>query len=444
MNCRDVIAAIATAPGRAAVGVVRISGADLAPLARTITGRDLSPRVATLAPFLDRSGGAIDRGIALFYSAPRSYTGEDVIELQGHGGPVVLQMLLQRCIELGARLAEPGEFTQRAFLNGKLDLVQAEGVIDLIDASTAQAARGAMRSLQGEFSRRIHALNERLVELRARVEASLDFPEEDIEALNERVLRHRLQDVRAELDSLLAAARQGSVLREGLQVVLAGKPNVGKSSLLNRLARDDVAIVTDVPGTTRDPVFQALNVGGIPIHIVDTAGLRETCDVVERIGVERAKGAISRADAVLIVADAGGPADEGDTVVADLPRGLPRIYIMNKIDLTQMSPRIHESPRGTTVWVSARTGAGIDLLEAALESLAGGSAVSETSFLARERHLLALREAQRHLALASVEEGAEIFAEELRLAQRALGSITGEFSADQLLGEIFSRFCIGK
>lgn len=444
MSRQDVIAAIATAPGRAAIGVVRVSGSRLAGIARTLTGRKISVRAATLAPFLDAHGRPLDRGIALFFPAPHSYTGEDVLELHAHGGPVVLQLLLQRCVELGARLAEPGEFTQRAFLNGKLDLVQAEAVIDLIDAGTAQAARGAMRSLQGEFSTRIEALSAAIVELRAQVEATLDFPEEEIDSLDRAAVRKRLEAIRAGLDTLMDAARHGSVLREGLHVAIAGRPNVGKSSLLNRLAGEDVAIVTDVPGTTRDPIRQTLSLGGIPLHIIDTAGLRETGDMVERIGVERAWAAINRADAILIVADAGEAAAQPDMITAQLPEEVPRIRVMNKIDLARIPPRIEEDSDGATVWLSARTGAGVDLLRAALEGLAGGADVAEAGFLARERHLLALSAAQQHLQSAATQFPAEVLAEELRLAHRALSSITGEFTADQLLGEIFSRFCIGK
>ena len=443
MSRRDVIAAIATAPGRAAIGVVRVSGAGLSRFVREITGREVAERSATLVPFLDARGRAIDRGLALFFSAPHSYTGEDVLELQGHGGPVVLQMVLRRCIELGARLAEPGEFTQRAFLNGKLDLVQAEGVIDLIDAATTEAARGALRSLEGEFSRRIQTLNAALVELRALVEASLDFPEEEIDLPDRTAAHERLEAVREQLDQLLEAARQGSVLREGIHVAIAGEPNVGKSSLLNRLAGEDVAIVTDVPGTTRDLVRHTLDVCGIPVHIVDTAGLRETHDVVERIGVDRARRAIGDADAILVVSDARSGAAHA-ALDGTVPDGVPRIHVMNKIDLAHIEPRVESTPEGTVVWLSARTGGGIDLLRAALVSLAGGSSVAETGFLARERHLLALREAQARLQAASLHTHTELFAEELRLAHRALGAITGEFTADQLLGEIFHRFCIGK
>lgn len=442
MSRRDTIAAIATAPGRAAIGIVRVSGGRLARIAQDITGREVVERVATLAPFLDGGGRAIDRGIALYFRAPHSYTGEDVLELQGHGGPVVLRMVLRRCLELGARLAEPGEFTQRAFLNGKLDLVQAEGVIDLIDASTAEAARGAMRSLQGEFSRHIQALSASLVELRALVEASLDFPEEELDALDRTAMHDRLESLRARLDQLLEAATQGSVLREGLHVAIAGEPNVGKSSLLNRLAEEDVAIVTDVPGTTRDLVRHTLDVGGIPVHIVDTAGLRDTHDVVERIGVERAHDAIRAADVVLVLSDAGLPAASNAPPIVS--PGIPRIRVINKIDLAHIEPRIEETPEGTAVWLSAKSGAGLGLLKAALVALARGTNAAETGFLARERHLVALRQAQAHLQAASTQDALELYAEELRSAHDALCAITGGFTADQLLGEIFQRFCIGK
>ena len=443
MSRRDVIAAIATAPGRAAIGVVRVSGPGLSQLAREITGRELAERAATLAPFLDSQGLPVDRGLAIFFRAPNSYTGEDVLELQGHGGQVVLQMVLRRCTELGARLAEPGEFTQRAFLNGKLDLVQAEGVIDLIDAATTEAARGAMRSLEGDFSRRIRTLSAALVELRALIEASLDFPEEDID-LPERTAAHgRLESIRAELDDVLDAARQGSVLREGIYVAIAGEPNVGKSSLLNRLAGEDLAIVTDVPGTTRDLVRHTLDVGGIPVHIVDTAGLRDTHDVVERMGVERARRAIGGADVVLVLSDARS-ADAGDAIASAVPMGVPRINVINKIDLLDLEPRREDAPEGATVWLSARTGAGVDLLREAIATHAGRTGSAETVFLARERHLLALREAQARLQAAAPHGPDEVFAEELRLAHRALSAITGEFTADQLLGEIFQRFCVGK
>jgi tRNA modification GTPase len=445
MKSRDIIAAIATAPGRAGIGIVRISGSHLEPLAERLTGRAVAPRKAVLAPFRDAAGEAIDEGIALFFRAPRSYTGEDVLELHGHGGPVVLRRLLQRCLELGARVAEPGEFTQRAYLNGKLDLLQAEGVIDLIDATTAQAARSAMRSLHGEFSSAIHKLTDQLIELRALLEATLDFPEEEVDALDRQQVAARLARVRAALDTVLEAARQGSLLREGLHIVLAGAPNVGKSSLLNRLAGEDLAIVTDIPGTTRDPVRQALDIEGVPVHVVDTAGLREPCDPVERIGIERAWSAIERADVIVHLTDARATPLISDTAIEGrLPRGLPRIMVVNKIDLAGRGPAIEQSNGQTTVWLSAKTGAGVDLLRQALLAQAGWHGHGEAAFLARERHLRALGTARGELAAAAAQGPPELIAEHLRLAHEALSSITGEFGADDLLGEIFQRFCIGK
>lgn len=439
----DTIAAIATAPGRAGIGIVRVSGRHLGLLAQALTGRSLPPRQATFAPFRDAAGEAIDEGIALFFEAPRSYTGEDVLELQGHGGPVVLRRLLQRCLELGARVAEPGEFTRRALVNGKLDLVQAEGVIDLIDATTAQAARSAMRSLEGEFSSAIQSLTARLIELRARLEATLDFPDEDVDALDRRVVAEGLANVQSALDTVLKAAQQGSLLREGMHIVLAGAPNVGKSSLLNRLAGEELAIVTDVPGTTRDPVRQAIDLEGVPLHIVDTAGLRAPGDAVERIGIERAWSAIERADMVLHVLDARGGVSEAE-VEQRLPRDLPRITVMNKIDLDGRPPAVVHAGTQTTVWLSAKTGAGVDLLRKALLAQTGWQGSAESVFLARERHLRALGRAQGELAAAGGRGQPELIAEHLRLAQEALSSITGEFTADDLLGEIFQRFCIGK
>jgi tRNA modification GTPase len=445
MSRADTIAAIATAPARAAIGVVRVSGPNLRAFAESLTGRRLAPRQATLASFNAADGAPLDRGIALFYPAPGSYTGEDVLEIQGHGGPVVLRTLLQRCLELGARIAEPGEFTHRAFMNGKLDLVQAEAVIDLIDAGTAEAARGALRSLQGKFSSEIQALSAALIELRARVEAALDFPEEEIDVLDRADARDRLGRLRRALDAVLEAARQGSMLREGLNIVFAGQPNVGKSSLLNRLAGEEVAIVTDIPGTTRDPVREVLDIGGIPVHVVDTAGLRESSDPVERIGVERAWAAIGRADVVVVVGDArGGTTPESEDIAKRLPPGVPRLYVMNKIDLTDREPSMRESEAGPQVWLSAKTGAGLDLLRDTVLKIAGWHGVAEGVFLARARHLGALRAAAGYLETAAVQTRPELFAEELRLAHRALMSITGEFSADALLGEIFQRFCIGK
>ncbi len=442
----DVIAAIATAQGRGGIGVVRVSGPDLVGLARSLLGKVPPPRVATRAGFIGTDGRPIDDGIALFYPAPASYTGEDVLELQGHGGPVVMQMLLRRCIGLGARLAEPGEFTRRAFLNDKLDLAQAEGVADLIDSATEAAARCALRSLRGEFSAVIGALAAQLVELRMLVEATLDFPEEDVDAVDRDQAATRLSRLRAELAHALARGRQGSVLRNGLQVVLAGRPNVGKSSLLNRLAGEELAIVTPIPGTTRDAVRQNIQIEGVPLNIIDTAGLRETSDEIEAMGISRAWQAIDRADVLLLVVDAAeGMAAADRAIVGRLPKRLPRVVVFNKIDLTGENAAAEFLGHETHVRLSAKTGAGLDLLRGALLSIAGWQPTGEDAFMARERHLVALTRAAECLERAAgVIERPELFAEELRLAHRELGAITGEFTSDDLLGEIFSRFCIGK
>nr|PZN06168.1 MAG: tRNA uridine-5-carboxymethylaminomethyl(34) synthesis GTPase MnmE [Pseudomonadota bacterium] len=439
----DRIAAIATAPGRGGIGIVRVSGPELAGMARALTGKIPQPRHATFARFTDAAGTVIDEGLVLYFPAPHSFTGEDVLEVHAHGGTVVLQMLLRRCLELGARLAEPGEFTRRAFLNDKLDLAQAEAVIDLIDAANEAAVKSAGRSLRGEFSRAIDMLVERLIELRMRVEAALDFPEEEIDALERREVEQGLNGLIEAVAEVLRKAEQGSLLRTGLNVVLAGQPNVGKSSLLNRLAGEELAIVTDIPGTTRDTVRQTIQVHGLPVNIIDTAGLRETEDTVERIGIDRTWKAIQDADLVLLLVDARtGVTPEDERIVAQLPGRLPRIVVYNKVDL-----RDEAAPEATAdeVWISAKTGAGIEALRNRLQAAAGWQAESEDVFLARERHLLALREAQAALhRAAAVSDQAEFMAEELRLAQHALSRITGAFTADDLLGEIFSRFCIGK
>jgi tRNA modification GTPase len=442
----DVIAAIATAHGLAGIGVVRVSGARLAALAERILGGVPAPRRATRAVFRDAAGGAIDDGVALWFPAPHSYTGEDVLELQGHGGPVVLQMLLRRCFELGARLAEPGEFTRRAFLNDKLDLAQAEAVADVIEAATETAARCAVRSLQGEFSAAIRRLVDQLVELRALVEATLDFPEEEIDPLDRADARGRLERLRAALADTLDRAKQGSLLRNGLHVVLAGQPNVGKSSLLNRLAGEDLAIVTPIPGTTRDTIRQAIQLEGVPLHLVDTAGLRDTTDEVERLGVARTWSEIERADVLLLIVDArSGVTAADDAMVAKLPARLPRVVVHNKIDLTASPPHLGQEGGATTIHLSAKTGVGTDLLRKHLLEHAGMHSAEESLFIARERHLVALRRAAEHLeAAAGRTTETELLAEELRLAQERLNAITGEFSADDLLGEIFGRFCIGK
>ncbi|MFN7087240.1 MAG: tRNA uridine-5-carboxymethylaminomethyl(34) synthesis GTPase MnmE [Burkholderiales bacterium] len=449
MVANDLIAAIATAPGRGGIGVVRLSGpgSRLAAVIEGILGRNLPPRRAVLADFRDRHGAAIDQGLALYFAAPHSYTGEDVLELQGHGGPVVLQLLLKRCLELGARLAEPGEFTRRAFLNEKLDLAQAESVADLIEATTAEAARCAVRSLQGAFSEKIHGVTQALINLRTLIEATLDFPEEEIDFLERTAAEARLGQIRGQLDAVLEASQQGSLLREGLHIVLAGQPNVGKSSLLNLLAGEDLAIVTDIPGTTRDVIRQTMDVGGLPVHIIDTAGLRESKDPVEKLGIARTWAAIEKADLVLLLEDATKGETAADTAILDrLPPQLPCLRVLNKIDLVPgRAPTVERCVDGTRVWLSAKTGAGIELLRQELLKAAGWHGTGEGVFLARERHLEALRRARDHLAAASEQKRhAELFAEELRLAQEALSTITGEFTADDLLGEIFSRFCIGK
>jgi tRNA modification GTPase len=428
---RETIAAIATPAGRGGIGVVRVSGPAVPRIARAILGRMPEPREATFGRFAD-----VDEGIALYFPAPHSYTGEPVLELQGHGGPVVMQALLGACLDAGARLAEPGEFTRRAFLEGKLDLAQAEAVADLIDASTREAALSAMRSLAGEFSAAVTELVAQLIELRALVEAMLDFPEEEVDPLHAKDAAGRLAHTRDALDDVLSKSRQGSLLRSGVHVVLAGRPNVGKSSLLNRLAGDERAIVAPVAGTTRDALREPVQIGGVPLVLVDTAGLRRDADEIERLGMERTRQELQRADVVLAIHEAGGDAALPET----LPEAARRIDVYNKIDL---APDF-AVPAGC-VGVSAKTGAGLERLREAILEAAGWSTTGESVFLARERHLRALETARAHLAAAAGEQQRwELFAEELRLAQAALGAITGEHKADDLLGEIFARFCIGK
>ena len=442
----DTIAAIATPHGRGGIGVVRVSGTNVPALARAVLAVTPPARSATLLTARDARGDPLDQGIALYFPAPRSYTGEDVLEFQGHGGPVVLHSVLAAFLDAGARLAEPGEYTRRAFLNGRLDLAQAEAVADLIDASSKEAARSALRSLSGEFSRGVVALVAALVELRALTEALLDFPEEEVDSLHRDDAHARLARVRASLAGILARSKQGSLLREGIHVVIAGRPNVGKSSLLNHLAGEERAIVTAIPGTTRDLVREDIAIEGIPLHVVDTAGLRETADEVERIGVERAWQELARADVVIAMFDAQtgiGPDDQAILARFEsaLPAGAARIRVFNKIDLCGKPATSSDGE----VWISAKTGAGIELLRQALLAAAGWQQSGESVFLARERHLRALERAERHLDAALGEAARwELFAEELRLAQEALGEITGEFTADDLLGEIFRRFCIGK
>lgn len=445
----EVIAAVATAPGRGGIGVVRVSGPELSFLAEQLCGLRPQPRHATLATFRDGQGLPLDQGILLYFPAPHSFTGEDVLELQGHGGSVVQHLLLQRCLELGARLAEPGEFTRRAFLNDKLDLAQAEAVADLIDASSAQAARSAMRSLSGEFSRQVHGLVERLIDLRMLVEATLDFPDEEIDA--ETILKNanvgqRLQQLRGDLAGLQTRAQQGSLLRNGLQVVLAGPPNVGKSSLLNCLAGEECAIVTDIAGTTRDAKRETIQVEGIPLHIIDTAGLRDSGDTIEKLGIERSWREIGRADVILQLVDAAtGPTLADEFIAAKLPAGVERLIVHNKSDLIGQPAKRIEDGGFVHLHLSAKTGEGIGLLHSELLRIAGWQDHGESVILARQRHLQALAGADHHLELALDEMcRLDICAEELRLAQQSLSEITGKFTADDLLGAIFSRFCIGK
>jgi tRNA modification GTPase len=452
------IAAIATAPGRGGIGVVRASGKSLAPLIESLfPGAKLAPRHATYIPFKSGDGSVIDQGLALYFKAPHSYTGEDVLELQGHGGPVVLQMLLSRVLEAGRehglRLAEPGEFTRRAYLNDKLDLAQAEAVADLIDASTEAAAKSASQSLSGAFSQVVHRLVEQTINLRMLVEATLDFPEEEIDFLEKSNARGQLAGIIDALEHVFRQAAQGALLREGLNVVLVGQPNVGKSSLLNALAGAEVAIVTPIAGTTRDKVSETIQIEGIPLNIIDTAGIRaidEGIDVVERIGIERTWGEVGKADVILHLLDANlGPSAADETIVAAFPAGVPVVRIWNKIDLSGHRAAVEGAADATHIYLSANEKTGIDLLRTELLRIAGWQQTGESLYLARERHLIALRGARQHLDVAAQhaaqdDQSLDLFAEELRLAQDQLSSITGEFTPDDLLGVIFSRFCIGK
>ena len=473
------IVAIATPPGRGAVGIVRVSGKAIAPLIRAVCGRDLKPREATYLPFLDAAGEAIDQGLALYFPAPHSFTGEDVLELQAHGGPVVMQLLLARCLEAGAeidaatkqsrleglRVAQPGEFTQRAFLNDKMDLAQAEAVADLIDASTEAAARGATRSLSGEFSKEVHSLRDALIHLRMLVEATLDFPEEEIDFLQKADAAGQLSRLQSTLARVMQRTSQGALLREGIKVVIAGQPNAGKSSLLNALAGAELAIVTPIAGTTRDKVQQTIQIDGVPLHIIDTAGLRHSEDEVEKIGIERAWTEIENADAVLFLHDlvrwndAAESANyqDADAAIATqlaslLPKRVPVIQVWNKVDAaqaTQTAAAIQTDHESVNITVSAKNGQGLETLRRTLLQVAGWQPAAEGVYIARERHVQALRQVSAHLDLADSElkaksQALDLLAEELRLAQNDLSSITGEFTSDDLLGVIFSKFCIGK
>ncbi|MES9992577.1 MAG: tRNA uridine-5-carboxymethylaminomethyl(34) synthesis GTPase MnmE [Candidatus Thiodiazotropha sp.] len=444
----DTIAAVATPPGRGSVGIVRISGPMAATIAEALLGTRPPPREACFKPFLDANGTVIDKGLAIYFPQPHSFTGEDVLELQGHGGPVVMDLLLQATRQLGARLARPGEFSERAFLNGKIDLVQAEAIADLIDAESQAAVRSATRTLQGAFSQRINRLVEALIELRLYVESAIDFPEEEIDFLDSDNVSERLHTIMAAIESTHQSAHTGRLLRDGLTLVIAGRPNAGKSSLLNALAGAESAIVTEIPGTTRDLLRERITIEGMPIHIIDTAGLHESQDPVEIEGIRRAKQEIEQADRVLWVFD-----DNTDprhlALDSDLlPPGVPVTLVRNKIDIAGKSPAISEDESGIEIALSAKQSEGIDLLRTHLKESAGLQHLAEGDFIARRRHLDALQRARKHLLEAENslhrDRAGELLAEDLRLAQQSLSEITGEFSADDLLGRIFSSFCIGK
>ncbi len=445
----DTIAAIATAPGRGGVGIVRISGKEALTIAEQVLARQPKPRYAHYTPFYGAEGEVLDQGIALYFPGPNSFTGEDVLELQAHGGPVVLEWLLTRVLQLGARLAEPGEFSKQAFMNDKLDLAQAEAISDLIEASSDQAARSAMRSLQGDFSAQVNQLVEELTQLRIFVEAAIDFPEEEIDFLSDGKVAGQLQHILDRLQAVFASAQQGVLLREGMSVVILGRPNAGKSSLLNALSGRESAIVTDIAGTTRDIVKEEINIDGMPLHILDTAGVREATDQVEQIGIERAWKALDNADRVLVMLQAGEAIHAEDQLILDkLPGHIPVTIIRNKIDLIDHQPMVESEGEQTVIWLSAKQKLGLELLREHLKTAMGYEQTGEGVFMARKRHIDALQTAlqwtqngQQQLELYAA---GELLAEDLRLAQEALSEITGRFTSDDLLGRIFTSFCIGK
>ena len=446
LNPNDTIAAIATASGAGGIGVVRVSG----PLSKYIATQILStcpaPRHAAYLPFYDEHQQLIDRGIAIYYQNPHSYTGEDVLELQAHGGTALMQLLLARCVQLGARQAEPGEFTKRAYLNDKIDLAQAEAVADVISATTVEAARSAMRSLSGEFSNSVNTVLAKLINLRMYVEACLDFPEEEIDFITQGNVAAKLAAIALELKSVFSKAKQGSLLREGMHIVLVGQPNVGKSSLMNQLSGEEVAIVTPIAGTTRDSIKSLIQINGLPLHIIDTAGLRDTEDEVEKIGIARTYQALQNAQVALLLVDVAHGIGETEKIVLNrLPQEISKIWVHNKIDATQETAKIIEIAGEMHIYLSAKTGEGISILKQHLLNIAGYQQNAEGVFMARARHLSALTQVENHLTHAAAQiNAAELVAEELKLAQEALSSITGEFTPDDLLGEIFSKFCIGK
>ena len=451
---KETIVAQATPIGRGGVGILRVSGPLAAEVAKAVVGKELKPRLANYLPFQDIDGSTLDQGIALFFKAPNSFTGEDVLELQGHGGQVVLDLLLKRILQVkGVRLARPGEFSEQAFLNDKLDLAQAEAIADLIDASSEQAARSALKSLQGEFSNKVNQLVDQVIYLRTYVEAAIDFPDEEIDFLADGKIEGHLDDIIAQLDKVRSEARQGSILREGMKVVIAGRPNAGKSSLLNALAGREAAIVTDIAGTTRDVLREHIHIDGMPLHIIDTAGLRDATDEVERIGITRAWNEIEQADRVLLMLDSSDPASNDlekvrSEFLAKLPANLPVTIIRNKTDLSGEGESIQEENGYTIIRLSAQTQQGMDFLREHLKQSMGYQTGTEGGFLARRRHLEALEKAAEHLEAGHIQltqfYAGELLAEELRLVQNHLSEITGQFTSDDLLGNIFSSFCIGK
>ena len=442
----DTIAAIATPPGNGGVGIIRISGALVSEIASQILNKPLQPRMALFSSFIDGDGSVIDSGIALYFPAPASYTGEDVLELQGHGGAVVLDMVLRRVLCLGARLANPGEFTERAFLNNKLDLAQAEAVADLIESSTEQSVRSAQKSMQGVFSQQINELVAELTELRIYVEAAIDFVDEEIDFLTDGVVENRIARLMQRIEQIQKTAQQGRLLRDGMTVVLAGKPNAGKSSLLNALAGHDAAIVTDIAGTTRDVLRERIQLDGMPLHIIDTAGLRESDNAVEKEGIRRAREEINKADRILLLLDSREP--EAEDLLQYLPKTISITKIYNKIDLINAAPKIQETATGCELHISIKTGAGMELLRQHLKQCMGYQEQTDNVFIARRRHIEAIRKGHEFVASAlnqlNTSQAGELIAEDLRQAQYSLSEITGEFTADDLLGKIFSSFCIGK
>jgi len=450
MNIKnDTIAAIATPPGRGGVGIVRVSGPRVKQIAEAVLSECPAPRDARYLAFKDSNNSVLDQGIALFFKAPNSFTGEDVLELQGHGGPVVLDMLLSHVVELGARLAQPGEFSERAFLNDKLDLAQAEAIADLIDSSSVEAARSALRSLQGEFSQRIHSLVDAMIKLRIYVEAAIDFPEEEINFLADSAITDQLKTIIDELNNILAQAEQGCLLREGMNVVIAGQPNAGKSSLLNKLAQRELAIVTEIAGTTRDTLRHEISIDGLPVHIIDTAGLRESTDTVEQIGIQRAWSEIEQADRILLlINDADGITAADQTIIDKLPQNIAVTVVRNKIDVSNQQACVKDGSQGKEIALSAKTGEGLELLTQHLKQCVGYQNAGEGSFMARRRHVDALQRGLQFVLHGQQElelhQAGELLAEDLRLGQEALNEITGEFGSDDLLGRIFSSFCIGK